>query len=406
MAYENITGNTDHFTVSVIIPVHNDETYLNSILVSLSEQTLLPYEVIIIDSSSNNNICVNELNLDVVPYVHYKKVDFAYPGQARNIGAAIAKGEWLGFIDSRTIPERYWLEKCASIVKENNSDFVGGLTLFEAENSFQEFLRATSYGYKAYKTLPGSIVKTSCFENTGGFIESVRSSEDIEWISRIKSLGYRIAYLKDPIVKYYGLPASFLPALKKYFRYAMSTAHTDIFIGQKWLYLSVLFVLLTILVYKWNSIIASWNLNESLYIPHITKAYFMTLIFFFIFLKGVAAPRIRGINLGVFEKVYLIILLCLASGLFHRWNFIFAGFDVNSLLYIPHVTKIYIGSLFLAVIIFRGVIRPIMRDVNLRYLLPFRWIIIGLLGLCLDIVKAPGYCLGAVLEIMGKTDRK
>lgn len=31
---------------------------------------------------------------------------------------------------------------------------------------------------------------------------------------------------------------------------------------------------------------------------------------------------------------------------------------------------------------------------------------VGLVGLCLDIVKAPGYVWGAILELMGRSIRK
>ena len=85
---------------------------------------------------------------------------------------------------------------------------------------------------------------------------------------------------------------------------------------------------------------------------------------------------------------------------------IFAHFNVNSIFYIPHITKIYVTSLFLLSIVFRGIIRPLRRKVECSFIFPFEWILIGLIGVTLDIVKAPGYLWGGILGAIGKTINK
>jgi len=35
--------------------------------------------------------------------------------------------------------------------------------------------------------------------------------------------------------------------------------------------------------------------------------------------------------------------------------------------------------------------------IQLTYLFPFNWVLVGALGIVLDIVKAPGYLLGAIM---------
>ena len=117
-------------------------------------------------------------------------------------------------------------------------------------------------------------------------------------------------------------------------------------------------------------------------------------------------PWNRKIKLGVFEKVYLFVIAVLTTGLIYKWNYIFAHFDVESVFYIPHITKIYVTSLLLLSIIFRGIIRPLRRNVEWSFIFPFEWILIGLIGVTLDIVKAPGFIWGGILGIMGKTINK
>ena len=144
------------------------------------------------------------------------------------------------------------MEKCAETAIEKNADFVKGLTIFEADTYFKKLLRATTYGCSPCGTLPGSIVKKEIFEKSGGFIPSIRSSEDVEWIERIKSMGYKTDTVRDSVSIYYGLPGNLWSAIKKYYKFAMAGAQTEVFKGHKYLYMSALLILFTILIYKWN----------------------------------------------------------------------------------------------------------------------------------------------------------
>ena len=165
--------------------------------------------------------------------MRYIKIDSAYPGDARNIGVEIAEGEWVAFLDSTTVPEHDWLERCVEMAIEKKADFVGGLALFEADTYFKKLLRATTYGCSPCGTLPGSIMKKEVFEKSGGFIPGIRSSEDIEWIERIKTLGVKTDTVKYPVTKYYGLQGDLWSAIKKYYKFAMATAQTDVLKGTK-----------------------------------------------------------------------------------------------------------------------------------------------------------------------------
>jgi len=396
----------DLFDICVVIPVRDNDKYLLKIFHGVDNQSLLPREIVIVDSSSNNKISnlINEWN-GAVP-IKYIKVDSAYPGGARNIGVEIAKSEWIAFLDSTTVPEYDWLERCVEMAIEKKADFVAGLALFEADTYFKKLLRATSYGCRPYGTLPGSLIKKEIFKKSGGFIPSIRSSEDVEWTERIKSMRLKTAAIKDPVTKYYGLPDNLWLAIKKYYMFAMAGAQTEVFKSHKYLYMSALLVLLTVLIFKWNKFATGWDENSILYIPHITKIYLVSLVVLYVVFKGIFRPWNRKTTLGIFEKAYLLVIVVLTTGLVYKWNYIFAHFNVNSIFYIPHITKIYVSSLFLLSIVFRGIIRPLRRKVECSFLFPFNWIIIGLIGVTLDIVKAPGFVWGGILGIMGKTINK
>jgi glycosyltransferase involved in cell wall biosynthesis len=396
----------DLFDICIVIPVQNNEEYLSAIFHGVDNQSLPPREIVIVDSGSNNIISnlINEWK-GAVPIKHIK-IDSAYPGDARNIGVDMVKGDWVAFLDSTTVPEHDWLERCVEMAIEKKVGFVGGLTLFEADTYFKKLLRATSYGCSPFGTLPGSIMKNEVFEKSGGFIPSIRSSEDIEWIERIKTLGVKTDTVEYPVTKYYGLPGDLWSAIKKYFKFAMATAQTEVLKGQKKLYMSILLILLTILTYKWNKFATGFDENSILYIPHITKIYLVSLVVLYVVFKGFLRPWNRKVKLGFFEKAYLLVIVVLTTGLVYKWNLIFAHFNVKSVFYIPHITKIYVSSLLLLSVIFRGIIRPLRRNVEWSFIFPFKWVLIGLLGVTLDIVKAPGYIWGGILGIMGKTINK
>jgi glycosyltransferase involved in cell wall biosynthesis len=396
----------DLFDICVVIPVRDNEKYLLEVFHGVGNQSLPPREIVIVDSSSNNIISnlINEWN-GKVP-VKYIKIESAYPGGARNIGVEVVESEWIALLDSTTVPEHDWLEKCAETAIEKNADFVRGLTIFEADTYFKKLLRATTYGCKPYGTLPGSIVKRKIFEKSGGFIPSIRSSEDVEWIERIKSMGCKTDTVKDFVSTYYGLPGNLWLAIKKYYKFAMAGAQTEVFKGHKYVYMTALLILLTILIYKWNKFATGFDENSILYIPHITKIYLGSLVVLYVVFKGFMRPWNRKVKLGLFEKTYLLVIVVLTTGLVYKWNLIFAHFNVKSVLYIPHITKIYVSSLLLLSIVFRGIIRPLRRNIGWSFIFPFKWILIGLIGVTLDFVKAPGYIWGGILGIMGKTINK
>ena len=84
------------------------------------------------------------------------------------------------------------------------------------------------------------------------------------------------------------------------------------------------------------------------------------------------------------------------------WNEVIAGWVEDSVWYIPHVTKIYVCTCLAGSIIYRGIYFPLKNGFNYSELFPFWWIKVGFLGLLLDLVKAPGYILGAIFKLFSK----
>ena len=382
--------------ISVVIPTYNCYQPLESVIESLQHQTLMPIEIIVIDSSENGK---TQTIVDVLQgdNIKYEKVDNAYPGKARNIGAELTAGEWIAFLDSKTIPDNDWLYRYWHLILAYSSDVIYGVTRFDAQTTYQKILRAATYGRIGHQTVPGTLINKKIFNDSTGFLEHVRMGEDIEWRERLVKNGFNIYRNDEPVVTYTGLPDNFSSMVKKYLTSAYHTARLNILRNVKDAYLSLLLILSAIILPKWNHLIEGWNANP-LFIPHVTKIYLMALVWLFLIYQLVNYIFFRNISQTLFPRTLKLMVLVFITIAVYRWNAVIAGWMEDAVLYIPHITKMYVGGLIATSIFFRGLFLPLHRRVEPEFLFPFRWIKVGLLGLSLDLLKGPGYIVGSVLS--------
>ena len=388
-----------NFDVSIVVPALDMEGCMPTLLKSIESQTLLPREIVIVDSSAINKTAEIVAKWEGAVPISYHKVDLALPGYARNIGVKESKGEWIAFLDCKTLPVPDWLNKCAIIAKENKVSVVSGLTFFEADTSFKQILRAASIGCRAHRTLVGSLVLKESFLETGGFVSNIRSGEDLEWLERMNSLGIKMKSPEEPVITYHGFPDSLWLAIGKYCLYSMSLAKIDILTNQKRFFSVAVILLIMFLAHKWNSVVAHWDPSHWLYIPHMTKICILLLICSPLFFRGVL--KLKRVDVSVYHKrLFLVTSILLFMFLAYKWNAMFAHWNPNHWLFIPHITKICVLLLLCVSFIFRGVLRPLVYKVEVSYLFPWRWFIIGLVGLTLDVAKICGFMFGYILKAL------
>ena len=386
----------NNFQISIVIPFRGEIGLLRPLIKSIYHQTLSPVEIVIINSYSNENLgeTINKyLNKSSIVY-HFEKN--AYPGKARNIGVRVAKCEWIAFLDLKTIPAKDWLERYCFILDNCHCDMIFGVTKYEAKSSFQKTLRASTYGKIGHHTVPGTIIKKKVFIDSDGFLEHVRMAEDIEWRNRLTKKGINIFRPENPLILYTGLPNNFFMTVKKYLISGYHTARLNILRNVKDAYLTLLLILSAIVLPKWNHLIGGWDTNP-LFIPHITKIFLIALVVLFLVYQLVHYLFFRNIFRTLFSRTLWLMLLVFITIVVYRWNAVIAGWVEDAVLYVPHITKMYVGSVILFSILYRGILLPLKREVEPGFLFPIRWIQVGLLGLTLDLIKAPGYVLGSVI---------
>ena len=384
-------------TISIIIPVLDPGDTLVKVLDSLTTQTKLPDEVILVDAGKDRKTeSLVKLYSEVLNIVHTKTDKPSYPGRNRNIGASVAKGTVLAFIDSKTVADKEWLHESLKKLSSNSYSVIFGFTKYGAFSRVQKVIRAASFGLLGHETTPGTIIIKEDFINSGGFIEDVRAGEDEEWQQRIKDLGYKNTKLGKPYLTYIDLPKSITEMQYKHFIYSLHAVRVNAQKNMKDLYLTLALFLSALIVPRWNFLITGWDQNP-LFIPNITKIYMMSLILLllvYLILRNVLLKKSSETLFTNSLKLLVLIFVCLAI---FNWNMVIARFE-DAMLYIPHITKIYLVSIFVASLFYRGLYVPFKGKIGKDYLFPFRWIYIGLIGLSFDIIKAPGYLLGSVIS--------
>ena len=387
--------------ISIVIPIRNNSISLARVLSSINSQSLVPDEIVIVDSSTDNSVLDLINNFKGVVPILYHNEKKTYPGEARNIGVELAKSDWIAFLDSKTIPNENWLERYQHLVQAYNALAVFGVTKFNAESPFQKTLRAATYGKIGHHTVPGTLIKKKVFIDSGGFLEHVRMGEDIEWRERLIKNAFNVHMPDEPVVTYHGLPATFVITLKKYVKSAYHTARLDILRNVKDAYLSLVLILSAIILPKWNHLIEGWDTNP-FFIPHVTKIYLIALVCLLLFFQSVNYLFSRNTSRSFLLRTLKLTLFIFLTFAVYRWNAVIAGWVEDAVLYVPHLTKMYVSGIILASIMYRGIFLPLKRQVEPGFLFPFSWINVGLLGFSLDIIKAPGYVFGAITTILRK----
>ena len=115
--------------ISVVIPMYNSNKTIFSTLNSIKKQTVLPFEVIIIDDGSideSTTIVENFIFNNPILNIQLVKKENGGVSSARNTGIKLAKGDWIALLDSddEWLPNK--LERQIQVISENPTiDFLG-----------------------------------------------------------------------------------------------------------------------------------------------------------------------------------------------------------------------------------------------------------------------------------------
>jgi glycosyltransferase involved in cell wall biosynthesis len=196
-------------SVSVIIPVFNDQTGLLKCIKAISSQSYSPQslEIIVVDNASTPSITV-ESSLDLT----IKVICCEKPGSyaARNAGAKAASGDFFAFTDADCWPGKNWIKSgVAALELHGGRAFVGGeVEIVEpsSPSAVALYQRSTGFGQESNikeKKFTGTLnlfCTQELFSAVGGFDERLLSGGDREWSWRAVKMGFSLVYQPDAVV--------------------------------------------------------------------------------------------------------------------------------------------------------------------------------------------------------------
>ncbi|RJX68392.1 glycosyltransferase [Vibrio sinensis] len=189
--------------VSIIVITLNEEKRIGRLMEDLSKQTHKEFEVILVDSNSDDATCeVAQAFEESLPHLVVHKMDTRGVSLGRNTGAALAKHERLLFLDADVRLERNFLAKALSELEDRQLEVAGvymgaaglplvhklGYGLFNLGLFVTQFVFPTAVGACIFST-------RRVHQQLGGFDQEIVLCEDCDYVKRA-SKTWRFRFLK------------------------------------------------------------------------------------------------------------------------------------------------------------------------------------------------------------------
>ena len=299
----NQSGLTSQIKVSLVIPVSvKDIEKFIFLIENLKRNIDYTFEIIAV--INNCTYFKKKINIDHLKLITNGKLINIFknnklcPGEARNIGLNLSKGNYIAFLDVNTIPESNWLENSIKLLVDN-PDGMLGRTIYKYSNDFEKLFIGATYGFKPLYTIPGALIKKDLFAKIGWFLPFVRSGEDSDWIKRCLLFKKNIKNKKCPAINYLGLrDKNFSYLCKKWYKYYYSSSsEVQIFQRQKYLYFFFIAVCLIFISFNWNYMFSQWEEDSIFYLPHITKIMITIIVAIYTVIRIIWLPLLKGFNL-------------------------------------------------------------------------------------------------------------
>ena len=208
-------------SVSVVIPVYNNEKYIQRCLDSIVNQTVKDYKVIIVDDgSSDNSLAICKKYAQDYDNLECYSIKTAGVSNARNYGIERVDTEYIMFMDSDDVVSEHFVEimlktiidaKCS--IAECRYRRIGETDKYDFDNISEKYTKLSKKDAILKLTLNenthyvwNKIFKTSVFEGVR-FISN-RYYEDIAIMYRLFENAEQIAYVEAELYGYCINPSS------------------------------------------------------------------------------------------------------------------------------------------------------------------------------------------------------
>lgn len=227
----------DKSKVSVIVPILNEEKYIEKFLDSVLNQDYPKeyLEIILVDGfSDDSTVKIIEKYIQKYDFMKlYKNVNKTVQ-YALNIGISNSTGKYIVRMDAHAQYSNNYISKCIEYIEKTNSENVGGPTIVKGFGGIQSIIAAA---YSSGFALGGSnhykkdfegytnTVSWGCFKrdyllSIGMYDERLPRSEDDDLNFRINKSGGKI-YITPEIKSVYYPKENFTKLFKQYYNYGV-----------------------------------------------------------------------------------------------------------------------------------------------------------------------------------------
>jgi glycosyltransferase involved in cell wall biosynthesis len=179
---------------SVIIPTFNRLKYLPATLACVRAQRFTDFETVVVDDGSTDGTRDYLASIPGIRVVHQSN---AGPGPARNAGVALAKGEYIAFLDSDDLWFPWTLEAFAGVIAASSPSIVTASVIEFSDEGRLAQVRDVPLRHRTFPdffssaTRPISVgsgtavIRRAAFLASGGFTDRSINAEDHDLILRL-----------------------------------------------------------------------------------------------------------------------------------------------------------------------------------------------------------------------------
>lgn len=184
-------------SVSVVIPALNADDSVGACIESVLAQDLPKgeLELIVVDNGSRDG------TLEKARRYPIQVVEERRRGRsrARNLGARLARGQFLGFVDVDCEAPKNWLSASIALM---DRPWIGAVQSRVQKPGFAatspRFTQA--YYYRPFLDTCAMVTTRSAYENAHGFDEELRRTVDMDYSFRLLSCGYAFGWVPEVVM--------------------------------------------------------------------------------------------------------------------------------------------------------------------------------------------------------------
>lgn len=194
---------------SLVVTVLNEERDIIGLIRSISEQSVLPTEVIFVDGGSTD-ATLSKVKLGQKQFRNLRIIIKKICGNrsvGRNFGVKIAHNEIILFTDAGCTLDRNWVREIVKPFRVKAVDVVAGFYKADIKTVFQKALAPyvlvmpDQVDEKSFLPAARSMaIRKSVWQDTGGFDERLSHNEDFVFAVKLRTKHKNIVFVKRALV--------------------------------------------------------------------------------------------------------------------------------------------------------------------------------------------------------------